>query len=266
MRLNLIYREQICALIPSLMKKLFSQSIGVFLLIFGLGCSAAFSDVVQINTTADGYKYLGAPAPANSSNYYMDVGLYGTPGDHYSVGFAKFNTDLSSLSGASNIFLAINLRNFVEPIFGNGITNQPTDTQYPTSGGNFTLKATALTSTFPSSGVNATWVFNNVVSPSAAGTVVFQNAGLHYMNITSTVQNWISSSATIKELAFVGIASTPNTWSLNIGTLENHLDLDGNLISAASPMYLTTIPEPSTPALLSLGLCVICRLRRRAKS
>jgi len=248
------------------MKKLFNHSIGIFSLIFALGCDAAFSDVVQINTTADGYKYLGAPAPANSSNYYMDVGLYGTPGNHYSVGFAKFNTDLNSLSGASNIFLAINLRNFVEPIFGNGISNQPTDTQYPTTGGNFTLKATALTAGFPFSGVNATWVQNNVILPSAAGSVVFRNAGIHYMDITSTVQNWISTSATVKELAFVGIASTPNTWSLNIGTLENQLDLDGNLISAASPMYLTTIPEPNTAALLSLGLCAFCRLRRRAKS
>lgn len=251
-----------CALILSLMMNINLRRAGFSLLVL-LTSQVAFAGVVQITTTADGYKYLGAPAPANSSNYYMDVGLYGTPGDHYSVGFAKFNTDLSSLSGASNIFLAINLRNFVEPIFGNGITNQPTDTQYPTSGGNFTLKATALTAAFPSSGVNGTWVQNNVIIPTAAGTVVFQNAGTHYMDITSTVQNWISTSATVKELAFVGIASTPNTWSLQIGTLEDQRDLDSNLISAASPMYLTAIPEPSTVTLISLGFLSILSQKKR---
>ena len=244
------------------MKIINLKNIGFSLLIV-LVPQIAFPTTVQINTTADGYKYLGAPAPANSSNSYMDVGLYGTPGDHYSVGFAKFNTDLSSLNGASSIFLAINLRNFVEPIFGNGITNQPTSTQYPVSGGNFTLKATALTSAFPSSGVNAAWVQNNVIAPTAAGTVIFQNAGIHYMDITSTVQNWISTSASVKELAFVGLSSTPSTWSLWIGTLEDERDFDGNLISAASPMYLTTIPEPGVASLFIIGLLSVLRQRRR---
>ena len=251
-----------CALILSLMKKIYPKSAGLSLLIL-MASQMGFAGVVQVTTTADGYKYLGAPSPANSSNYYMDVGLYGTPGDHYSVGFAKFTTDLSSLSGAPSVFLAINLKSFVEPIFGNGITNQPTSTQYPVSGGNFTLKAAALTSAFPSSGVNAAWVQNNVIAPTAAGTVVFQNAGIHYMDITSTVQNWISTSATVRELAFVGLSSTPSTWSLWIGTLEDERDFDGNLISAASPMYLTTIPEPGVAPLFIIGLLSVLRQRRR---
>jgi hypothetical protein len=89
----------------------------VFVLILS-GFQQVRADTVQIMTTSDGYKYLGSPTPANGTSSYMDVGLYGTPGGHYSVGFAKFNADLSRLAGASKVFLAINLLNFVAPTFG----------------------------------------------------------------------------------------------------------------------------------------------------
>lgn len=207
----------------------------------GLG-SSAWAETVQINTTSDGYKYLGAPGGVETGNYYMDVGLFGTPGGHYSVGFAEFNTDLSSLRDVSRVFLAINLRNFIEPIFGNGTNNQYTKLEPRTTGAVFTLKATALTSAFPSLGVNTNWVRDNVIIPPPAGTLVFQNSGIHYMEITATVHNWISNNATSKVLAFIGTSSTPNTWSLNLGTLEAQRDLDSNLLSPATPMYLTSSP------------------------
>ena len=218
--------------------------IRFFILCFGvlpiLSGSASRADTLQINTTSDGYKYLGAPTGLDTGNYYMDVGLFGTPGGHYSVGFAEFNTDLSSLKDASKVFLAINLRNFIEPIFGDGPTNQYTKLEPRTTGAVFTLKATALTSAFPSSGVNTNWVYTNVIIPPAAGTLVFQNSGIHYMEITATVHNWISNNVTSKVLAFIGTSSAPNTWSLNLGTLENQRDVDYNLISPATPMYLTS--------------------------
>lgn len=223
------------------------------------------ANVLQISATADGYDYLGAPTPVYSTRHYMDVGLFGTYGDHFSVGFLKFSTDLSALANASSIFLAIHVKNFVAPIFGRGITNPPTSTSYPTTGGNFTLKAAALNSPFPSAGVDAAWVQNNVILPGAAGTVVLQTAGLAYMDVTSTVKGWIENASTVKELALVGIASTPNTWSVWLGTREDEIDLDGLFVSAASPMYLTPIPEPSG-SFLVLAAFVVGALKKRRKN
>jgi hypothetical protein len=77
------------------------------------------------------------------------------------------------------------------------------------------------------------------------------------------VAGWISRAATVKELGFIGIASTPNTWSLNLGTLEPERDLDGNILVAAAPMFLTTIPEPSMLSLLACSLPIIGWVRRR---
>jgi len=206
--------------------------------------SSSWGDTIKVNTTSDGYLYLGAPTTVNSTGYYLDVGLYGTPGNHYSIAYAKFDTDLSFLEGAQKIYLALNLRNFVAPVFGNGPTAQYTRLDYPTSGGYFTLKAVPLTSSFPESGVNATWVRDNLISPTAAGTVVLQNSGYYYMDITSAVNNWIANPTSERVLGFVGIGSTPNTWSLNLGTKENNQDLDGTILSAATPMYLFAPPAP----------------------
>jgi hypothetical protein len=235
--------------------------------VFGLimsGFQQVRADTVQIMTTGDGYKYLGAPTPANGTGSYMDVGLYGTPGGHYSIGFAKFNADLSRLAGAQKVFLAVNLLNFVAPTFGtDGTSAQPTGFTYPVTGGNFTLKVVELTSAFTGIGVDANWAHTNLFLPSAAGTVTFSQEGYQYVDISSIVAGWISRAATVKELGFIGIASTPNTWSLNLGTLEPERDLDGNILVAAAPMFLTTIPEPSMLSLLACSLPIIGWVRRR---
>jgi len=237
------------------------------ILFFGLilsGFQQVRADTVQIMTTSDGYKYLGAPVPANGTSNYMDVGLFGTPGGHYSVGFAKFNADLSGLAGAQKVFLAINLLNFVAPIFGtDGTSAQPTGYTYPVVGGNFTLKVVELTSSFTGTGVDASWATTNLFSPAAAGTVTFIQAGYQYVDISSTVAGWISRGAAVKELGFIGIASTPNTWSLNVGTLDPLKNLDGDILAAATPMFLTTIPEPSIVSLLACSLPLLGWVRRR---
>jgi hypothetical protein len=240
-------------------------------LVFGLilsGFQQVKADTVQIMTTSDGYKYLGAPTLANGTGSYMDVGLYGTPGGHYSIGYAKFNADLSALAGASKVFLAINLLNFVAPIFGaDGTSAMPTGYTYPVTGGNFTLKVVELTSAFTGTGVDASWATTNLFSPTAAGTATFVQAGYQYVDISSTVAGWISRGAAVKELGFMGIASTPNTWSLNLGTLEPLRNLDGDILAAATPMFLTTIPEPSIVSLLACSLPLLGWARRRfAKS
>jgi hypothetical protein len=237
------------------------------ILVFGLimsGFQQVRADTVQIMTTGDGYKYLGAPTPANGTGSYMDVGLYGTPGGHYSIGFAKFNADLSSLAGAPKVFLAVNLLNFVAPTFGtDGTSSQPTGFTYPVTGGDFTLKVVELTSSFTGTGVGESWAGTNLLLPSAAGTVTFSQAGYHYVDISSTVAGWISRGATVKELGFIGIASTPNTWSINLGTLEPLKDLEGGDLAAATPMFLTTIPEPSIVSLLACSLPLVGWVRRR---
>jgi hypothetical protein len=61
----------------------------------------------------------------------------------------------------------------------------------------------------------------------------------------------------------MGIASTPNTWSLNLGTLEPLQNTDGDILVAAAPMFLTTIPEPSIVTLLACSLPLLGWARRR---
>jgi hypothetical protein len=225
------------------------------------------AETVQIMTTSDGYKYLGAPTLADGTNSYMDVGLYGTPGGHYSIGFAKFNADLSGFRGAPKVFLAINLLNFVAPVFGGGPTAQPTRYDHPTSGGNFSLKVVELTSDFTGTGVDTAWATTNLITPTAAGTVTFIQAGYQYVDISSTVAGWLSREATVQQLGFIGITSSPNTWSLNLGTLEPIKNLDGDFLAPATPMFLTTVPEPSIVSLLVCSLPLVGWARRRfAKS
>jgi hypothetical protein len=67
----------------------------------------------------------------------------------------------------------------------------------------------------------------------------------------------------VKELGFIGIASKPNTWSLNVGTLDPLKNLDGDILAAATPMFLTTIPEPSIVGLLACSLPLLGWVRRR---
>jgi hypothetical protein len=244
--------------------------VRVFLLfaIWAIEITTLKAETVQIMTTSDGYKYLGAPTLANGTSSYMDVGLYGTPGGHYSIGFAKFNSSLSALEGASKVFLAINLLNFVAPTFGvDGTSAMPTGYTYPVTGGNFTLKVVELTSDFTGTGVDTDWARTNLISPAAAGITTFVQSGYQYVDITSTVAGWLSREATVKQLGFIGIASTPNTWSLNLGTLEALKNLDGDILTPAAPMFLTTIPEPSIVNLLACSLPLLGWARRRfAKS
>jgi hypothetical protein len=168
------------------------------------------------------------------------------------------------LAGAPKVFLAINLLNFVAPTFGaDGTSAQPTGYTYPVVGGNFTLKVVELTSSFTGTGVDANWATTNLFSPAAAGTVTFTQAGYQYVDISSTVAGWISRGAAVKELGFIGIASTPNTWSLNVGTLDPLKNLDGDILAAATPMFLTTIPEPSIVSLLACSLPLLGWVRRR---
>jgi hypothetical protein len=111
--------------------------------------------------------------------------------------------------------------------------------------------------------VDANWATTNLFSPAAAGTTTFVQAGYQYVDISSTVAGWISRGASVKELGFIGIASTPNTWSLNLGTLEPLQNLEGDVLAAATPMFLTTVPEPSIVSLLACSLALVGLVRRR---
>jgi hypothetical protein len=150
----------------------------------------------------------------------------------------------------------------VEPVFTNGLSAQP-DRNYPTSGGNFSLKVVELTSDFTGTGVDTDWARTNLISPAAAGITTFVQSGYQYVDITSTVAGWLSRGATVRQLGFIGIASTPNTWSLNLGTLDDIKTLDGGFLAPGTPMFLTTVPEPSIISLLVCSLPLVGWARRR---
>jgi hypothetical protein len=88
------------------------------------------------------------------------------------------------------------------------------------------------------------WVKTNMVNVTGLGSVTLTNVGYNTVNIGDTVANWITDGSGPRWLGFVGTAST--TSSVQLGTLEPTLDLDGGLVAQAAPMYLsapsTTLP------------------------
>lgn len=228
---------------------------------------AAWSGISQISANADGDQYLFSQS-YTATRSYMNVGqYYGGFSTHYYVGLANWNgLDLSPLSGLTSANLAVYVQNFVDPVFGNGVNAQPTSFTYPTTG-NFTLKVVALSGTPTPSLINDAWVKTNLVDAAGVGSVTLTNAGYNTVNIGNTVANWISAGNGPRWLGFVGTGSTTSLYtSVQLGTLEPTLDMDGGTLFPASPMYLA-IPEPSGLGLISsglVGLAVLGRLRKKS--
>lgn len=242
---------------------MFRKNFGSALFCLSLLVPVSRAGVTQINANADGDHYLFNQT-YNASRSYMNVGqYYGGFSTHYYVGLANWNNvDLSSLAGQSSANLALYVQNFVDPVFGNGINAQPTGFTYPTTG-NFTLKVVALSGTPSPSSMDDAWIKTNMIDAAGVGSITLTNAGYNTVNIGNTVANWITAGNGPRWLGFVGTGSTTSLYtSIQVGTSEAVLDLDGNLLTAASPMYLT-IPEPSIAGLFISGLSVLVWHRRR---
>jgi hypothetical protein len=237
------------------------------ILFFGLilsGFQQVKADTVQINANGDGDQYIFNQAYTATRNY-MNVGqYYGGYSNHYYVGLANWNNvDLSPLSGQSSAALALFVQNFVDPVFGSGGPNsQPTGFTYPTVG-NFTLKVVAFSGTPSTASMNDAWVKTNMIDATGVGSVTLTKSGYNTVNIGSTVSNWITAGNGPRWLGFVGTGSTTSLYtSVQLGTLEPTLDLDGLPTSLAAPMYLT-IPEPSVLGLFGCAFLVLCVGRSR---
>ena len=220
-----------------------------------------------ISANAEGDHYLFNQT-YNASRSYMNIGqYYGGFSTHYYVGLANWNNvDLSPLAGLSSANLGLYVQNFVDPVFGNGTNAQPTGFTYPTVG-NFTLKVVALSGTPVPFSMDDAWVKTNMIDVAGVGSITLTNAGYNTVSIGNTVANWITAGNGPRWLGFVGTGSTTSLYtSIQVATSEASLDMDGNLLAPASPMYLT-IPEPSTMGLsiCGWGLLVISR-RKRAKA
>jgi len=202
-------------------------------------------ETIQINAREDSDVYIYNQTNTTTRNY-MNVGqYYGGPITHYYVGLAKWNgVDLSPLVGKTNIALNLYVQNFVNPVFGSGgINSQPIGFTNTTTG-NFTLKVVALSGTPDPASMSDGWVKTNMVNVTGLGSVTLTNVGYNTVNIGDTVANWITDGSGPRWLGFVGTAST--TSSVQLGTLEPTLELDGGLVAQAAPMYLsapsTTLP------------------------
>ena len=239
------------------------KRVGCFFLCLCWVVAQARAGVAQISANAEGDQYLFSQT-YNATRSYMNIGqYYGGFSTHYYVGLANWNNvDLSPLAGLSSANLSVYVQNFVDPVFGNGINAQPTGFTYPTVG-NFTLKVVALSGTPAPSSMDDAWVKTNMIDATGIGTITLTNAGYNTVNIGNTVANWITAGNGPRWLGFVGTGSTTSLYtSIQVGTSEASLDLDGNILSPASPMYLT-IPEPSAMVLLMGGWGLLMFARRK---
>ena len=210
---------------------------------------ASFADATPIESTSDSDVYIYNQTNTTDRSY-MNVGQYYRGySTHYYVGLANWDgKDLSSLAGKTNVSLSLFVQNFVDPVFGKGIYAQPTSFTYPTTG-NFTLKVVALSGTPNPADMTDTWVKTNLVDAAGVGSVTLTNAGYNTVNIGNTVSNWIAAGSGPRWLGFVGSASTTSLYtSVQLGTMEAKYDLDGNLITAAAPMYLSATDSTPPPA------------------
>jgi len=212
-------------------------------------------ETIQINAREDSDVYIYNQTNTTTRNY-MNVGqYYGGHITHYYVGLAKWNgADLSPLVGKTNIALNLYVQNFVNPVFGSGgINSQPIGFTNTTTG-NFTLKVVALSGTPDPASMSDGWVKTNMVNVTGLGSVTLTNVGYNTVNIGDTVANWITDGSGPRWLGFVGTAST--TSSVQLGTLEPTLDLDGGLVAQAAPMYLSA----SSTTLQTAPVARSCRI------
>ena len=233
--------------------------IGIGCLIVGCQARAA---TLGASYDADAYHFTGTynevrTGALNSGTFHIGQHILDTNptyNRHFNFG-AVFFRDLSSFSLGSSKFLQLNLKDFKTPVSVDPDYQGPPNTYSYLSTGNFRLALVALSADFAETAITedlAVWYQTNLFSRPRIAVLDVTSAGNLQIDVTSTVDSWISETLTNFGFGLVGLDSTPTASTLRFYSMED-----------SSGFGPALIPEPSTGTLLLIGLASFLSMRRR---
>jgi hypothetical protein len=160
------------------------------------------------------------------------------------------------LSTTGSKFLQLNLKDFKTPrAIVPGYLGPPLY-DYPTTG-SFQLAVVALGAEFSESETAdlSTWYQSNLFGRARVAEVDLTQAGQVQIDVTSTVNGWISNPTTNFGFGLVGLTSTPLATTARFYSSE-----------AAGNLGPVLVPEPAVGSLLACGFAVALANRRRRRS
>jgi len=174
---------------------------------------------------------------------------------HFNFGAVRFN-DLSSFSAVGAKILSLNVKDFKTPTAVIPGYQGPPIYNYLTTG-NFRLAVVALTADFTETAITgdlASWYQTHLFTrPKIAEVVVTQSGSLE-LDVTSTVNNWISTPELNFGFGLIGLDSTPTASTLRFNSME-----------AAVNFGPALIPEPTSGSLFLFGLASVLAIRPRRR-
>ena len=222
------------------------------------------AETVSASFDADTYYYQQTSynevrtGTLNSGTFHVGMHILNTNPNydgHFNFAGIKFS-DLSELSTAGSKFLQLNLKDFKTPrAIVPGYLGPPLY-DYPTIG-SFQLAVVALGAEFSESATAdlSTWYQSNLFGRDRVAEVELTQAGQVQIDVTSTVNGWISNPTTNFGFGLVGTTSSPLATTARFYSSE-----------AAGTLGPVLIPEPATGSLLALGFAVGLANRRRRRS
>lgn len=239
-------------------------------IVFGITLMASLihSQAATVTASYDADTYLAGQlyneVRAGSSGGVSNVGTFHV-GVHdldvssiynmrFNFGAVRFD-DLSSFEIGQNKFLSLAVKDFKTPLSVDPGYQGPPPYAYLATG-NFRLAIVALTADFSESGTSAnlmSWYNTHLYSRPRIAEMVITQSGTFQVDVTATVDNWISAPATNFGFGLVGLDSIPTASTLRFNSME-----------AAGNLGPVLIPEPASGSLFLLGLAsVLANSRRR---
>ena len=176
------------------------------------------------------------------------------PGYNFNFGVIEFD-DLSTVPASGDKFLVVDLEAFVTlgaPPPGGG---PPPAVLTPT--GNATIKVVGLDSSYSDvyadPGTTASvWYDTFIGNPVADAEATVANAGLVYFDVTDVVDGWLANPSANNGFGLVVTSGQ----SVELGASDDFLP------SGSVAPILSSVPEPTSLALLAMGTAGMLRRRR----
>ena len=229
-------------------------------LLFGIFSSCG---AVTVGTTYDADTYYFTQTyneirtgSLNSGTFHVGqhiLGVNSVYDGHFNFACVRFD-DFSGFSAGDKKYLSLNVKDFKTPVAVDPSYQGPPTYSY-LSTGNFRLAIVALTADFTATETVAdlpTWYDTNLYSRPKIAEITVTNSGGFQVDVTTTVDSWISLPATNFGFGLVGTDSTPMASTLRFYSME----------SVGGPVM---VPEPSIGALWGMGGILLLMFLRKSR-
>jgi hypothetical protein len=181
------------------------------------------------------------------------LGVDPTYNGHFNFSAVRFD-NLSSFTLGEKKYLQLTLKDFKTPQAVDPSYQGPPNYSY-LSTGSFQLGIFALSSAFSDSQNEdlTVWYPTNFSDSSKIGSFTMTNAGVYQIDVTSTVNSWITSASTNFGFGLVGTSSTPQAATARFYSMES---------AGFGPAL---IPEPEINSLVVFAMASLGCLRSRRR-